>query len=62
MKEETIYPTAKREYLIFSNNFEILSFVMIISLVKIQPVLVQTNVMHMPYILSKTERITFVDC
>ena len=30
--------------------------------VKIQPVLVQTIAMHMPYILPTTERITFVDC
>ena len=32
-------------------------FAMIILSVKIQPVLVQTNAMHMPYILPKTERI-----
>lgn len=34
---------------------------MIILSVKIQPVLVQTNAMHMPYILPKTERIRYFD-
>ena len=34
---------------------------MIILSVKIQPVLVQTNAMHMPYILPKTERIRSFD-
>ena len=61
---ETTDRAAKREYLIFNDNsitlndnFGILFFAMIILSVKIQPVLVQTNAMHMPYILPKTERI-----
>ena len=58
---ETTDRAAKREYLIFSDNFGILFFAMIILSVKIQPVLVQTNAMHMPYILPKTERIRSFD-
>ena len=58
---ETTDRAAKREYLIFNDNFGILFFAMIILSVKIQPVLVQTNAMHMPYILPKTERIRSFD-
>ena len=65
---ETTDRGAKREYLIFNDNsitlndnFGILFFAMIILSVKIQPVLVQTNAMHMPYILPKTERIRSFD-
>ena len=58
---ETIDRAAKREYLISSDTFGILFFAMIILSVKIQPVLVQTNAMHMLYILPKTERIRSFD-
>ena len=60
-EKETTDRAAKREYLIFNDNFGILFFAMIILSVKIQPVLVQTNAMHMPYILPKTERIRSFD-
>ena len=58
---ETTDRAAKREYLISSDTFGILFFAMIILSVKIQPVLVQTNAMHMLYILPKTEKIRSFD-
>ena len=58
---ETTDRAAKREYLISSDTFGILFFAMIILSVKIQPVLVQTNAIHMLYILPKTERIRSFD-